>query len=95
METLALAFELELNRGYTAIRASASGNALTIYSRSLGTDGNFISIAASANTTNLTIELSGATLTGGCRWNLAYGLRGGTAIESRGSRLEPELLSSS
>jgi hypothetical protein len=65
VETLALAFELELNRGYTAIRASASGNQLTIYSRSLGSDGNFISIASSANTTDLTIVLSGATLTGG------------------------------
>jgi hypothetical protein len=65
VETLALAFELELNRGYTAIRASVSGNQLTIYSRSLGTDGNFISIATSANTTNLTIATSGATLTGG------------------------------
>jgi hypothetical protein len=65
VETLALAFELELNRGYTAIWASASGNQLTIYSRSLGSDGNFISIAASANTTDLTIQLSGATLTGG------------------------------
>jgi hypothetical protein len=50
---------------YTAIRATVSGNQLTIYSRSLGTDGNFISIAASANTTDLTIVLSGATLTGG------------------------------
>jgi len=65
VETLALAFELELNRGYTAIRATVSGNQLTIYSRSLGTDGNFISIAASANTADLTIVLSGPTLTGG------------------------------
>src|SRR5690242_17735338 len=35
-ETVAKAFELELNRGYTAIRAQASGNQLTIYSRSMG-----------------------------------------------------------
>jgi hypothetical protein len=65
VQTLALAFSLELNRGYTAIRASASGNQLTIYSRSLGTDGNLITIATSANTTNLTIQLSGATFSGG------------------------------
>jgi len=65
VETLALAFALELNRGYTAIRASASRNQLTIYSRSLGSDGNFITIGTSANTTNLTIVVSGPTLTGG------------------------------
>jgi|CZKS01.1.fsa_nt_gi hypothetical protein len=65
VQTLALAFALELNRGYTAIRASASGNQLTIYSRSLGTDGNLITIATSANTPNLTIQLSGATFSGG------------------------------
>jgi hypothetical protein len=64
-ETLALAFELELNRGYTAIRASASGNVLTIYSRSMGLDGDHITIATSAATTNLTPEISGPTLTGG------------------------------
>jgi hypothetical protein len=65
VETLALAFELELNRGYTAIRASASGNVLTIYSRSMGLDGDHITIATSAPTTNLTPEVSGPTLTGG------------------------------
>ena len=63
--TLATAFALELNRGYTAIRAEASGNVLTIYSRSLGSDGSFISIATSANTANLSIQTSGATLSGG------------------------------
>ncbi len=65
IETLAMAFALELNRGYTAIRAEANGNQLTIYSRSLGTDGNAITISTSANTTNLTIQTSGATLSGG------------------------------
>jgi len=50
---------------YTAIRASASGGVLTIYSRSMGTDGNLITIETSPNTTNLTIQTSGATLTGG------------------------------
>lgn len=65
VETLALAFALLINAGYTAISASVSGNELTIYSRSLGTDGNLITIAASANTTDLTISVSGATLAGG------------------------------
>jgi hypothetical protein len=63
--TLATAFELELNRGYTAIRAQATGSQLTIYSRSMGADGNAITISASANTTNLTIVVSGSTLAGG------------------------------
>jgi len=68
-ETLALAFALELNRGYTAIRATASGNQLTIYSRSMGADGNFITIATSSPTTNLTPQVSGPTLTGGVDGN--------------------------
>jgi hypothetical protein len=63
--TLATAFALELNRGYTAIRAESNGNQLTIYSRSLGSDGNMITIATSPNTTDLSIQTSGATLTGG------------------------------
>jgi len=68
-ETLATAFALELNRGYTAIRAEASGSQLTIYSRSMGADGNEVSIATSANTTDLTIVTSGATLSGGVDGN--------------------------
>jgi hypothetical protein len=64
-ETLAKAFELELNRGYTAIRAEADANVLTIYSRSMGVDGNGIALATSPSTTNLTIQTSGETLAGG------------------------------
>ena len=69
VETLAKAFELELNRGYTAVRAVCSGNQLTIYSRSMGNDGNAITIGASPNTANLMIETSGATLSGGADGN--------------------------
>ena len=58
-ETLATAFALLLNGGYTAVWAQASGSQLTIYSRSMGTDGNAITIATSPNTTDLTITLSG------------------------------------
>ena len=68
-ETLATAFALELNRGYTAIRAHATGSQLTIYSRSMGQDGNEVSIATSGNTTNLTIVTSGSTLSGGMDGN--------------------------
>jgi hypothetical protein len=64
-ETLATAFALLLNGGYTAVWAQASGSQLTIYSRSMGTDGNAITIATSPNTTNLTITPSGSTLSGG------------------------------
>ncbi len=42
--TIAKAFELELNRGYTGIRAEASGNVLTVYSRTMGEDGNHWSV---------------------------------------------------
>src|SRR5260370_2671436 len=69
VETLAKAFELELNRGYTAIRAQAAGNQLTIYSRSMGSDGNAITLATSPATTNLTIRVSGLTLSGGTDGN--------------------------
>ncbi len=65
VETLAKAFELELNRGYTAVRAEANGNQLTIYSRSMGLDGSAITIATSPSTTQLTIQTSGTTLSGG------------------------------
>ena len=61
-ETLATAFALLLNSGYTAVWAQASGSQLTIYSRSLGTDGNAITIAAAelgTPTPSLTITLSG------------------------------------
>jgi hypothetical protein len=68
-ETLAKAFELELNRGYTAIRATATGNQLAIYSRSMGMDGNAITLASSPATANLSIQMSGATLSGGTDGN--------------------------
>ncbi len=64
-DTLALAFALLINDGYTGIWAQASGNQLTIYSRALGSAGNAITIATSANTTDLTVTTSGTTLSGG------------------------------
>jgi hypothetical protein len=68
-ETLALAFALLLNNGYTGVWAQASGSQLTIYSRAMGTDGNAITLATSANTTDLTITTSGSTLSGGVDGN--------------------------
>ncbi|MCP5118501.1 MAG: hypothetical protein GY953_47420 [bacterium] len=64
-ETIAKAFELELNRGYNAIRAGSSGSQLTIYSRSMGVDGNQITISASPTSGNFYAQVSGPTLTGG------------------------------
>jgi hypothetical protein len=64
-ETLAKAFELELNRGFTAIRAQATANQLTIFAREMGASGNAITVAANSATANLTIQISGPTLLGG------------------------------
>jgi len=64
-ETLATAFELLLNSGYTAVWAQANGSQLRIFSRSMGSDGNNITIATSAPTQNLSISVSGSTFSGG------------------------------
>jgi hypothetical protein len=47
-ETVVKAFELEINRGSMSIRADAQGTVLTIYSRSLGSDSNRITVAATS-----------------------------------------------
>lgn len=64
-EDIAKAFELILNSGYTSVWAKAAGAQLTIYSRSMGADGNNITITASPGTGSFTAVTSGATLTGG------------------------------
>jgi hypothetical protein len=69
VETLATAFALLLNSGYTGVWAQANGSQLTIYSRSMGADGNAITLATSANTNNLTIMTSGSALSGGVDGN--------------------------
>jgi hypothetical protein len=74
-QTLATAFALLLNGGYTAVWAQASGSQLTIYSRAMGTAGNAITIATSANTTDLTISISGTTVTSGVN-NFSGGVDG-------------------
>jgi hypothetical protein len=61
-ESVARAFELEINRGYTAIRAASEGAQLRIYSRSMGSDGNRITLAASPSPF---AQTSGPTLAGG------------------------------
>jgi hypothetical protein len=64
-ETLATAFALLLNGGYTGVWALASGSQLTIYSRAMGTAGNSITIATSSTAPDLTITLSGITTVSG------------------------------
>jgi len=61
-ESVARAFELEINRGYTAIRAEVEGAQLRIYSRSMGSDGNKITLAANPSSF---AQANGATLAGG------------------------------
>ncbi|MEY4942840.1 MAG: hypothetical protein RL254_1021, partial [Planctomycetota bacterium] len=65
LDTVALSFAQEFNRGYTTIRAEASGGLLTIYSRELGTAGEAITVAAYTDSTTMTITLSGSALDGG------------------------------
>lgn len=69
-ERIAKAFELEFNRGYTAIRAEASGTRLSIYSRKMGQIGESITLGGSPATGGFLLDLSSATLEGGVdgRW---------------------------
>jgi hypothetical protein len=64
-ETVALAFAMQINTGYTAIWAQASGSTLTIYSRAIGAQGNAITISASPSTANLTVTVSATNFGGG------------------------------
>jgi len=64
-ETIAKAFELEINRGYTAIRAEAQGATLMIYARMIGTPGNLITVSGSPSAGPFVVQVSSATLNGG------------------------------
>jgi hypothetical protein len=64
-DMVALAFAIELNRGYTGVWASASGAVLTIQSRSMGLDGNDDTLSASTTSGGFTATASGAAFTGG------------------------------
>jgi len=68
--TVALCFALLINAGSNSVRAEVDGAVLTITARSLGTAGNGLTICptannSTANTTPLTAQSSGPTLTGG------------------------------
>ena len=64
-ETIATAFALELNRGYTGGWASAAANVLTIQSRQMGVEGNQITLEASTTSSGFQTTVSGETFTGG------------------------------
>ena len=63
--TIAQAFALELNRGYTAVWAEASGSQLTIHARAMGAAGNEVTIAAGPISGPFCVVASSATLAGG------------------------------
>jgi len=64
-ETVAKAFELELNSGYTAVHAETQGAQLTIFSKSMGEDGNQITVSVTPTSGVFYADVSGPTLTGG------------------------------
>jgi hypothetical protein len=63
--TIATAFALQLNTGYTAVWASASGGVLTITSRTMGSVGDNTTIAITTTSSGFTASASGTTLSGG------------------------------
>ena len=63
--TIAKAFELELNKGYTAVRARASGAQLTIYARTIGEDGNLLEVTSSPSSGAFYGQIPAAKFAGG------------------------------
>jgi hypothetical protein len=64
-ETVAKAFELLLNNGFMSVMAASQGSQLTIYSRTLGSAGNNVTIAATTTCSSFSAQASGNSLTGG------------------------------
>ena len=64
-DSIAKAFEFLINDGSTGVRASASGNVLTIFARMLGTAGNNLTLSASPASGSFQAIASGSTLSGG------------------------------
>jgi hypothetical protein len=64
LESIAISYALELNRGYTGVWASVSGSVVTIHSRSLGADGNHYTLDKSTTSSTLTVSVT-ATFSGG------------------------------
>jgi hypothetical protein len=64
LESIAISYAQELNRGYTGVWASVSGSVVTIHSRSLGADGNHYTLDKSTTSSTLMVSVS-ATFSGG------------------------------
>jgi len=62
--TIAKAYELEFNRGYTAIRAHAVGSRLSIFSRRMGLAGEMTTVAAAPTSGTFEARVSHPHLTG-------------------------------
>ena len=68
-QSIAKAFELLINNGFTGIRAQASGTVLTIYARAMGAEGNSIGLAASPASGVFQATPGGTSLSGGADGN--------------------------
>jgi hypothetical protein len=64
LESIAVSYAQEFNRGYTGVWASVSGTVVTIYSRSMGAGGNHFTLDQYTTSSTLTISVS-ATFSGG------------------------------
>lgn len=58
---IAKAFELELNRGYTGMRAVADGNVLTIYARVMGAAGEHWTVTGTSSSGAFQVDIPGPT----------------------------------
>lgn len=63
--TIAKAFELQINAGFTAIRAQTSGATLTVFSRSMGVDGNNLIVAVTTGGSGFSSDVPTRQLSGG------------------------------
>jgi hypothetical protein len=64
-ETIAKAFEMAINQGSSTLRAAAAGTVLTIYSRTMGVDGNKITVSATPDSGPFVAQVSSPTFQGG------------------------------
>ena len=63
--TIAKAFELVLNRGFTAVRAQSSGPVLTILARTIGVDGNNLQVTSNPSSGTFFGQIPAANFAGG------------------------------
>jgi hypothetical protein len=64
-ETIAKAFELKLNHGYMSVRAQAQGSVLTIWARTMGDDGEKVTVSATPAAGPYHVMASAPALAGG------------------------------